>query len=245
MMTQAAFDALLYQAFERNALLALLTRERADRLYALTLHMLKINESFNLTAIKDIPRIILLHYADSLKGIDTFAEGATVVDIGCGAGFPSLPLALFRPDLRILAVDSTAKRVGYVAETAKMLGLDNLDTLTARAEDLGRNPRYRERFDHATARAVAALPILCELCLPLVRIGGSFAAMKGKNAAEELRAAKHAIQKLGGGTPSLSDTPLWDEEGVEYAHATIVIPKKEETSALYPRLYTKIAKAPL
>ncbi len=243
-MSENIFFDLLTTVFRRNGLEGMLTDERAAKLYTLTAHMSAVNEQFNLTAIKEPNRIVLLHYADSLKGAEVFPEGGRVIDVGCGAGFPSLPLAIFRPDLKIIAIDSTAKRVGYVAETAKLLGLPNVSALTARAEELSRDNLFRESFDCATARAVASLPILCELCLPFVKVGGIFAAMKGKSAADELSAAQKAIQTLGGGEPVLYDTPLSDGED-SFAHATVVIPKVSKTPREYPRLYTKIAKAPL
>ncbi len=243
-ISENEFINLLNDTFERNGLKALLSNERAAKLYTLTAHMLEVNEKFNLTAIKEPERIILLHYADSLKGAEVFPEGSKVIDVGCGAGFPSLPLAVFRPDLTILAMDSTAKRVNYVKETAQLLGLSNLSVRTARAEELSREKAFREAFDCATARAVAPLPVLCELCLPFVKVGGIFAAMKGKSAAEELAASQNAISVLGGGKPLFHDTPLSDGKD-SFAHATIVIPKTSKTPPLYPRLYTKIAKAPL
>ncbi len=244
-MDKAEFKSLLLALAEKNGCEAYFQGENAELFCRLTEHMLKVNESFNLTAIKEPSRIALLHYIDSLKGVDVFPQGANIVDIGCGAGFPSLPLAICRPDLKILAVDSTAKRVHYVEDTAKMLGLSNLTAITARAEDLGKSTEYRETFDFATARAVAALPVLCELCLPLVKVGGFFAAMKGKGAFDELSAAKRAITTLGGKLSRTLDTPLYDLAGEKYEHATVLIEKEKATPAAYPRLYTKIAKMPL
>lgn len=242
---RAAFGDYLYRVFEQNELADHLSAERIEKFCILTEHMLTVNEQFNLTAIKEPERIALLHYADCIKGAFCFPEGARVIDVGCGAGFPSLPLAICRPDLSILAMDSTAKRVQYVQDTADLLGLSGITTMTARAEDLGKDPAFRESFDVATARAVAALPVLCELCLPFVKVGGVFAAMKGKSAKEELSAAARAIEKLGGGDGVLHDTPLTDGSGESFSHATVVIAKKRATPKEFPRLYTKIAKAPL
>lgn len=244
-MDATEFKTQLLSLAEKNGCEALFTEERTALFCRLTEHMLKVNETFNLTAIKDPARIALLHYIDSVKGAHTIPEGASVIDVGCGAGFPSLPLAICRPDLKILAVDSTAKRVRYVEETAKMLGLSHLSTMTARAEELGKHPDFREKFDCATARAVAALPVLSELCLPFVKLGGIFAAMKGKSAKEELSSAKAAIGILGGRLHALEDTPLYDLPGERYDHATIIIQKEKRTPDAYPRLYTKIVKAPL
>jgi 16S rRNA (guanine527-N7)-methyltransferase len=240
-----AFAAAIVRAAEENGVGALLNDARVDAFFRLTEHMLTVNEQFNLTAIREPGRVILLHYIDSLLGARFFPEGATVIDVGCGAGFPSLPLAIARPDLHITALDSTAKRVHYVKETAEMLGLGNLSTLVARAEDAAKDPALREKFDCATARAVAALPVLSELCLPFVRVGGRFVAMKGNGGREELDAAKNAIFLLGGKTEAFEDTPIRAEDGECFAHTTILIKKVTATAAKYPRAYGKIVKAPL
>ncbi len=243
--TKEAFAEFFCAAAEKNGLAPLLDEARVDAFYTLTEHMLAVNETFNLTAIREWPRVILLHYIDSLMGAQFFPEGASVIDVGCGAGFPSLPLAIARPDLRITALDSTAKRVAYVAKTASLLGLSNLHTVTARAEDAAKGSTLREMFDCATARAVAALPVLSELCLPFVKVGGLFVAMKGKGGGEELSAAKNAVFLLGGKAEALADTPILAPDGETFAHTTVLIRKKTATAAKYPRPYAKIVKSPL
>ena len=239
------FQKELISAAEANGLADLITPSVAEKLYALTVRMLETNEKFNLTAIKEPSRIILLHYVDSLLAARHIPENATVIDVGCGAGFPSLPLAICRPDLKITAMDATAKRVEYVKETAALLSLDGLSTLTGRAEELGNVPTLRERFDVATARAVAALPILSELCMPFVRTGGIFLALKGKNAEAEKREAEGAIRRLGGRVSALDETPVIGKEGETFARAAISIEKVEKTPKEYPRAYGKILKKPL
>lgn len=241
-------DLLTFQAYfndmaEKNGVASYLTEQRIRLFYRLTEHMLTINEQFNLTAITDWKRVILLHYIDCLVGASCFPEGASVIDVGCGAGFPSLPLAICRPDLKITSLDSTAKRVHYVADTAKMLGV-SLTPLVARAEDAATAP-LRASFDCATARAVAALPVLAELCMPFVKVGGLFAPMKGKGAAEERAAAEHAIRTLGGRFEEIRETPLVDELGEAYAHTTLLIRQERPTPKEYPRPYAKIVKRPL
>ena len=244
-MDKKMFRELLLSLAEKNDCMAYFEGEKADIFCRLTEHMLTVNQSFNLTAIKEPSRIALLHYIDSLKGADVFPEGVRIIDIGAGAGFPSLPLAISRPDLEIIAVDSTEKRMRYVEETAKMLGLPNVKAVTARAEELGKNRDFREKFDFATARAVASLPILCELCLPLVKVGGCFVAMKGRGACDEIEMAKNAINVLGGNLTAAHETPLYDLEGEKYEHTSLLISKERQTPTVYPRLYTKIAKSPL
>lgn len=239
------FAAYFRLALEKNGLSSLVSDAHIEKFFLLTEHMLSVNEQFNLTAIREPERVILLHYIDSIVSAHLFPEGATVIDVGCGAGFPSLPLALVRPDLRITALDSTAKRVAYVGDTARMLGLSSITPLVGRAEELAADPSYRESFDCATARAVAALPVLSELCLPFVKLGGRFIAMKGRGGKEELTSAKNAIRTLGGGKATLSDAPVLSPESEEFAHTTILIPKVSSTDKKYPRAYGKIVKAPL
>ena len=239
------FHDFFLAAAEKNGLASRLTEAHIDTFFTLTEHMLTVNEHFNLTAIREPSRVILLHYIDSLLGADFFPEGAHVIDVGCGAGFPTLPLAIFRPDLRITALDSTAKRVNYVKETAELLSLKNISPLVGRAEEVARDACYRAAFDCATARAVASLPVLSELCLPFVMTGGVFVAMKGRGGKEELDAAKNAIFLLGGKATKLTDTPIYSPDGETFEHTTAVIEKKTETPAKYPRAYGKIVKAPL
>lgn len=239
------FKVDLMRAAEINGIAALITEEAAEKLYMLTVRMLTVNETFNLTAIKDVRRVILLHYVDSLLAARHLPKAASVIDVGCGAGFPSLPLAICRPDLRITAMDATAKRVAYVEETAALLSLSGLSVLTGRAEELGNDPAFRESFDVATARAVAALPVLAELCIPFVKKGGLFLALKGRNAQAELTEAKGAIALLGGQVSHTDETPVTAEDGERFERAAILIEKAEKTPKDYPRQYGRILKKPL
>lgn len=241
----AGFSAFFLRAAEQNGVGALLNEERLRTFYTLTGRLIEVNRTFNLTAIEEPEKIILLHYIDCLAGATFFPESASVIDVGCGAGFPCLPLAIVRPDLRIVGLDATAKRVKYVEETAALLGLSGLSCLCGRAEDIAAQKTYRERFDCATARAVAAMPVLCELCLPFVREGGLFVAMKGRAAEEELAAAAHAVSVLGGNVEKCVQTPVGSPSGEEYAHASILIRKCRPTPGPYPRPYAKIVKKPL
>ena len=238
------FSSKITKIFSANGLSSYLSVERVDKFYELTVRMLTENEKYNLTAITDVDKIILNHYADCVIMATKLKKGATVIDVGCGAGFPSLPLAMVRPDLKITAVDSTAKRVNYVKETAEMLGLDNLNAVVMRAEDGGKSPEYRERYDYATARAVAEMRVLCELTLPFVKLGGQLVAMKGKNAEFELSGAKRAIATLGGRNPSFENITL-KGEGEVLTHPLIIVDKKERTPAAYPRAFAQISKKPL
>ena len=238
------FNSKITKIFNANGLSSYLSIERTKTFYDLTVRMLEENEKYNLTAITDIDKIILNHYADCVTLAAKLKKGAVVIDVGCGAGFPSLPLAIVRPDLKITAMDSTAKRVNYVAETARMLGLDNLTAVTMRAEDGGKNPDFREKYDYATARAVAEMRVLSELALPFVKVGGQMVAMKGKNAEFELTSAKKAIATLGGRNTVVENITLRGE-GETLTHPFIIIDKKERTPSNLPRPFAQISKKPL
>ena len=230
-INEQKFKSELSQVFKENRLAHLLSIDISEKFLTLTKRMLEENEKFNLTAITEPSKIILNHYADCVTLAEKLPTGAKIIDVGCGAGFPTLPLAIVRGDVQILAMDSTAKRIAYVEETAKLLGLSNVMAVSMRAEECARMPDYREKFDFAVARAVAEMRVLSELCLPLVKPSGEMIAMKGKNAEFELSSAKKAIA-LTGNSETLS-------------HPLIIVKKKTKTPAVYPRPYAQISKKPL
>ena len=218
---------------------------QAECLYQLTLRMLEVNQVMNLTAITDEKTIILRHYVDSLMISRYLPEGARVIDVGCGAGFPTLPLAIFRPDLKITALDGTAKRIRYVEETAKLLSLTNVTAIAGRAEEYAQKEGYRESFEVATARAVAALPMLSELCLGFVSVGGRMVAMKAQQAEDEISAAKNAISLCGGTVAEVVTTELVSNDGASERRVLALIQKSKPTPQKYPRHFSKISKNPL
>lgn len=199
------------------------------------------NEKMNLTAITSPEGIALLHFADSLtllKSVD-FKEGASFADVGTGAGFPSIPLAIMRPDMRFTLIDSLNKRLTFLETVKTELGL-TFETVHGRAEELGRGVDFREKFDHAAARAVAGLNVLCEYCLPFVRLGGSFLAMKGPSGKEEAKQAENAVKILGGKIGEIKEFSLGQN-----TRQVVIIEKTSLTPAKYPRQSGKIKKAPL
>ena len=200
------------------------------------------NEKYNLTAITDDEGMAYKHFADCLLAVKYFPQGATVLDVGCGGGFPTLPLAIARPDLKITAMDSTAKKLGFIDEVCAALCLTNVTTLCARAEEAGQGD-MRESFDVVTARAVARLNILSEWCSPMVTVGGIFWALKGKDGMTELSEAKNAFSVLNL-TGEAEEYALITPEG-EQGRCVITAKKTAATPAQYPRNGGKIKKKPL
>ena len=238
------FKQELIATLERNSVELDVTEDRIEKLYNLTKIMLEVNASMNLTAITDEKAIILKHYVDSLTVSRYIPNGAKLIDVGCGAGFPCLPLAIFRSDINITALDSTAKRINYISDTAKKLEINNIYAIAARAEEYGKKDGYRESFDIATARAVAVLPVLSELCLPFVKVGGSFVSMKASQGEQEALEAQNSIKICGGKLHSLDKFNLLSDVGSE-SRVIISISKVSSTPSKYPRHYSQISKKPL
>ncbi len=200
------------------------------------------NEKVNLTAITEPQEVVIKHFLDSLLLLNTVSlkQGAKVIDVGTGAGFPGIPLKIARPDLDLTLLDSLNKRLVFLQELLKELEL-SAETVHCRAEEGGRKKELRGKFDFVTARAVAPLNLLCEYCLPFLKVGGIFAAMKGPNCSEEIEAAKKAIGILGAEIKEKKELNLPDGSG----RTIIVLKKCKETSDRYPRISAKIAKNPL
>ncbi|MBQ8683795.1 MAG: 16S rRNA (guanine(527)-N(7))-methyltransferase RsmG [Clostridia bacterium] len=220
----------------------------ADRLDTYARLLVEWNEKMNLTAITDPVGVTVKHFADSLAAAPLLPEGAfSLIDVGTGAGFPGVPLALYRPDCRLTLLDSLNKRLVFLEAVCKELALP-VTLIHARAEEGGRKPELREKFDVATARAVAALPTLCEYCLPFVKKGGRFIALKGPDADREQEAANKAVSLLGGKVVSsiTLTLPAQPEPDIEPMERRLLrIDKVRPTPPAYPRPSAKIAKAPL
>lgn len=195
----------------------------------------------NLTAIHGETDVAQLHFLDSaaLLTVEPLA-GKSVIDVGTGAGFPGLALKIACPDMELTLLDSLDKRIGFLRDTCAMLGFDDVRCIHARAEEAPE--QLRAGFDIACSRAVARLNLLCELCLPLVKKGGAFIAMKGPDCAEELNDAKRAIKLLGG---EVDDVKKYLVPGTDATHSAIIIRKTADTPAKYPRRWAQIKKQPL
>lgn len=200
------------------------------------------NEKINLTAITAPDEIVIKHFVDSLLLLKAYdvPKGATMIDVGTGAGFPSVPVAMVRDDIRLTLMDSLNKRINFLKELSEALCV-NAECVHARAEEFGNKPEYREQYDVACARAVAHLRELSEYCLPFVKVGGAFVALKSVGLEQELDEAKAAIDILGGKVERISRFTLPD--GAERAIA--VIRKIRPTPKKFPRPYGKIKKNPL
>lgn len=237
-------EKLISVANQNEATRNLINEDTAPLLEKLCSHMLEVNKSLNLTAIKDEDGVILKHIVDSSACVPYIPKGASLCDIGCGGGFPTLVIGILRGDVSILGVDSVTKKVKYVGDTASLLGLHNVSVSNARAEEMGQDKSLRESFDIATARAVGRLNLICELCFPLIKVGGRFLAMKSLSTAEELCEAKRAIELLGGEVEEVKEYSLTN--GQETIERTIVVIKKvKKTPPIYPRNNSQIAKKPL
>ena len=240
------FAAEYRRIFDENSLDEFISDELIDKFYSLTEYMLAQNAVMNLTAITEPSEVILKHYADSLKVSEYIEDGKSVIDVGCGAGFPSLPLAIARPKVNVTAIDSTDKRIVYVRECAKRLSLSNLTAVTARAEDAAAG-EMRGKYDYATARAVARLNILAEYCIPLLKVNGVFLPMKAKSGAEEMEEAKNAFATLRAEVIFSNEFSLTDTKNAVEPQSRLIagIKKCAPTEKIYPRNNSQIKKKPL
>ncbi len=199
------------------------------------------NAQINLTTIIEYDEVLVKHFLDSLSLAPIVHNAKSVIDIGSGAGFPGLPLKIARPDLHVILLEATGKKVAFLNHVITTLALRDVAAIHARAEDLGHNPEHRERYDAAVARAVAALPILVEYALPFVRIGGLFVAQKGVQVQQEIEDARPALETLGG---RVRETMPANLPGLEQRHL-VVIEKTGSTPARYPRRAGVPEKKPL
>ncbi|WP_114571914.1 16S rRNA (guanine(527)-N(7))-methyltransferase RsmG [Exiguobacterium flavidum] len=202
------------------------------------------NEKMNLTAITDEEGVYLKHFYDSITAAFyyDFTKVETVCDVGAGAGFPSLPIKIMFPHLKVTIIDSLNKRIGFLNMLATELGLEGVAFHHGRAEEFGKNKQFRERFDVVTARAVARMSVLAEYCLPLAKVGGQFVALKAAKLGEELEEGATALKVLGG---NLRESYQFQLPGEESERNIVIVDKKRQTPGKYPRKAGTPAKDPL
>lgn len=227
-----------------------LTGEQAERLRIFYENLIQWNEVMNLTAITEIHEVYEKHFLDSMsiihlidrKTLEQKNGSLRLIDVGTGAGFPGLVLAIAFPNLQITLMDSLNKRIGFLNDTVQKMDLKNVVCIHARAEELAKNKDHREKYDLAVSRAVANIATLSEYCLPFVKVGGSFVAYKSEKAEEELKAAGRAMEILGGELKTMKEFKL---PGTEYSRTLMKIDKVRATDKKYPRKAGTPAKDPL
>ncbi|GAX89136.1 16S rRNA (guanine(527)-N(7))-methyltransferase RsmG [Effusibacillus lacus] len=214
---------------------------RFDRYYRI---LVDWNERMNLTAITEVEAVYWKHFFDSamLLTVPQFNRQTSLLDVGAGAGFPSVPVHILCPELRVTVLDSLQKRISFLKELAGELQLANFSAFHGRAEDFGQDPKWRESYDQVTARALARLPILLELCLPFVKVGGYFFAMKGPDGEAEASESEKALQILGG---KIEDILKFDLKEIEGTRTVVVVRKVSPTPETYPRKAGTPSKKPL
>ena len=215
--------------------------------------LIEVNQSMNLTAITEYEEVLSKHFLDSLlivqalqgSGFEAFFDtpsGSRIADIGTGAGFPGIPLKIAFPEVDITLIDSLNKRIKFIREACEKIGITGIEAVHGRSEELGRNKKYRQGFDMVVSRAVAALPVLAEYCIPFVKKGGVFVSYKAQGVQDEVKDAGNAIEKLGGRLLDVREVPL---EGTDIVRSFIIIEKIKDTPKEYPRKAGTPAKMPL
>jgi len=217
------------------------SQENYESLFAYATMLIDYNKKVNLTAIIEINEIFVKHFLDSLLILESVSSCKTLADVGTGAGFPGMILALFLPKVEITLIEPTHKRVVFLQQIQESLGLKNVTILEKRAEEI---QDYREYFDVVVSRAVARLDILLELCIPLVKKDGIFIALKGVHGKEELEVANNALRELKAEIKSIQEVNLQYQD-ISVTRVNMIVTKKSKTPNKYPRIYSKIKKQPL
>ena len=242
-MNYSEFSLLYNDILSQNGLEKYMNEVTCKKFFDFYNILVETNKVMNVTRIIDAKDAIVKHFADCLLLAQMIPDGEfTLIDVGCGGGFPTIPLAIVKQSLSITAIDSTTKKVDFVNSAAKALGLNNVRAISARAEEFIEGKR--ENFDFATSRAVARLNMLVELTVPYVKLGGKFFAMKGSAAQDELDEALSGIKKLGGDYVVTINAELRGDDQIN-TRAVVVVEKKEKTPIAYPRKFGQIKNKPL
>ncbi len=219
-----------------------LDEKQADSFLTYMDMLVETNKSLNLTAITEPEEIITKHFLDSLTACRFIPHGASVIDVGCGAGFPGLPVKIAREDISLTLLDSLAKRLGFIESVLKTNSIDGAQCVHARAEDGARDKSHREKYDVALSRAVANMAVLCEYCLPYVKVDGLFLALKGPAAPNELVAAEKAIKILGGEIVEIAEAAV---PFTDLLHKIVIVKKIRPCPKEYPRKAGTPSKKPI
>ena len=219
-----------------------LNEEQIQKFYTYMNLLIEWNEKINLTAITKPEEIILKHFVDSLTISKYIKENSSLIDVGTGAGFPGIPLNIYRNDLKITLMDSLNKRINFLNEVIKELKLENIETIHSRAEELGKNKKFREQFDFATSRAVANFSTLSEYLIPFIKVGGKCICMKSANIDDELETAGKAIEILGG---KVVNKDIFSLPQSDLGRSVIVLKKIKNTPGKFPRKPGTPAKEPI
>ena len=213
--------------------------QQFDKYYEM---LVETNKVMNLTALTEPQDVAVKHIVDSLMAYADYFPGKVLADVGTGAGFPGIPLKIYCPKLKVVLIDSLAKRLNFLQRVIDELGLTDIECVHLRAEDAGKNAAHREKYDIVTARAVARLSVLSEYCLPLVKVGGMFVALKGAKYKEEIAAAGKALNVLGGKLVKAQQVEL---PGLDDGRAVVTIKKVKASPKAYPRKAGLPEKNPL
>ncbi len=221
-----------------------MTEKQANKFILYMELLLQHNENVNLTAITDKDEIIVKHFLDSLipMSVLKIEDNTKIIDVGTGAGFPSIPLKIMLPNVHFVLLDSLNKRINFLDEVIQKLDLKNIETVHGRSEDYGQNDEFREQFDFVVSRAVANMAVLSEFCLPFIKLNGQFIALKGKSAENEIENGLKAITTLGGEIKNVEKIKL---PYTNILREIVVIDKMFETPTKYPRKAGKVTKKPI
>ena len=227
--------------FQKNNDIIEISEEKMQKFYQYMKILLEWNEKINLTAITEEEEIIKKHFIDSITISKLIKENSTVIDVGTGAGFPGIPLAIIK-NIEVTLLDSLNKRINFLNEVKEKINIDNVTTIHGRAEEIGQNKKYRESFDYAVSRAVAPINVLLEYMLPLVKEGGYCLCMKGPKIIDEIKGIETVAKKLGGEFIEIKELKVANENTEKNV---VIVKKVEKTNKKYPRKPGTPSKMPL